>query len=118
MAIHSNRQRLNPLDPNEGSVREGVLAYAYSFLGKYDEAWKSASRVLADMPESLIALQLGASTAALSGRLDEAHRIAARLRQADPTFSLSNNSRQFHMLERPEDIERQIEGLRLAGLPE
>jgi hypothetical protein len=54
---------------------------------------------------------------ALAGRLDQAHKAMARLREIDPTFRVSD-IRQIAPHRRPEDIARYEEGLRKAGLPE
>jgi adenylate cyclase len=54
---------------------------------------------------------------ALAGRLDQAQKAMARLRQIDPTLRVSDLK---HVLpfRRSEDIARYEEGLRKAGLPE
>ena len=54
---------------------------------------------------------------ALAGRLDQAHKAMARLRQIDPTFRVSDIRRLFPY-RRPEDLARFEEGMRKAGLPE
>jgi hypothetical protein len=51
------------------------------------------------------------------GRLDEAQKAMAKLRQLDPGLRLSN-LRNSQPIRQPEDYARWEDGLRLAGLPE
>jgi hypothetical protein len=67
-------------------------------------------------PNSAAAARVAAASHALAGRLDQAHKALARLRQIDPTFRASDLRR--FPLRRPEDLARYKEGLRKAGLPE
>jgi hypothetical protein len=60
---------------------------------------------------------MAAASSALSGRLAEAQRALARLREIDPALRLSN-LHEFIPLRKPEDFNRLAEGLRKAGLPE
>jgi hypothetical protein len=53
----------------------------------------------------------------MAGKLDEAQRAMARVRQLDPTFRISD-IKGTTPLRRPEDLARYVEGLRRAGLPE
>ena len=62
-------------------------------------------------------MRAGAVANALAGNLDEARKIVAHLRQIDPQTSILHLKELFPY-RRPEDMERMIEGLRLAGLPE
>ena len=58
-----------------------------------------------------------AASHALAGRLDQAHKAMARLREIDPTLRVSDLRHMF-TFRRPEDLARFEEGLRKAGLPE
>ena len=66
-----------------------------------------------------MAPQLSALAPELSvaGRLDQAQKAVARLRQIDPALRVSDIRRMFPF-RRPEDLARFEEGLRKAGLPE
>jgi hypothetical protein len=57
-----------------------------------------------------------AANHALAGRLEQAHKAMARLRQIDPTFRVSDI--RWFPFRRAEDIASIQEGLRKAGLPE
>jgi hypothetical protein len=60
---------------------------------------------------------MAAASNALAGRLGQAHKAMARLRQIDPTLRVSDMKHLF-LCRRPEDLARYEEGLRKAGLPE
>jgi hypothetical protein len=53
-----------------------------------------------------------------AGRLEQARKMLARLRQLDPALRVSNLSDRPGPYRRPEDVARYEEGLRRAGLPE
>ncbi|MEI6200438.1 MAG: adenylate/guanylate cyclase domain-containing protein [Enhydrobacter sp.] len=108
--------RLNPLDP-EFIRSEAISGYALIFLGRYDEAVAVAAKVLASRPNWLFGLRIAAAANALAGNLTEARRMAAELHRLDPDMRISK-LRDFIPYRRPQDIERLIEGMRLAGLPE
>jgi TolB-like protein len=107
--------RLSPLDPFT-FLAYSVIAGAHMHAGRYDEAASCAENGLRQQPNAGSA-RAAAASYALAGRLDEAHKAMARLRQIDPTFRVSDLK---HMLpfRRPEDLARYEEGLRKAGLPE
>jgi hypothetical protein len=54
----------------------------------------------------------------MAGRLDEAHKAVARLRQLNPKVRVSNLKDFLGPYRRAEDLSRYEEGLRRAGLPE
>jgi hypothetical protein len=62
-------------------------------------------------------LRAAAVSNALAGRIEQARKAITRLRQIDPTLRVSN-LKDLTPLQRPEDIARYNEGMRLAGLPE
>jgi len=51
------------------------------------------------------------------GRIEEAQKIMARVRELDPAFRVSN-VKDWVPLRRPDDLARFEDGLRKAGLPE
>jgi TolB-like protein/Flp pilus assembly protein TadD len=108
--------RLSPLDPFQYSALT-ALGYGHLYAGRYDAATACVERALLEVPVYPPALRLAAMSYALAGRLDEAHKAVARLRQVAPTLRLST-MKDFVPCRRPEDRERYIGGLRKAGLPD
>jgi TolB-like protein/class 3 adenylate cyclase len=106
--------RLNPLDPLLFLMQMGT-ACGHLFLGRYDEASTWAEKALRERPRIIIALRIAAACFALSGRLDEAQKTAARVRELSPGFRISHVQTLFP-LRRPQDLAIYGEGLRLAGL--
>jgi hypothetical protein len=62
-------------------------------------------------------LRVFAASNALAGRLKDAQKAMARLREIDPTLRVSD-LKDLTPLQRPEHAARYAEGLRKAGLPE
>jgi adenylate cyclase len=77
--------RLSPLDPLITDV-QAATAHAHFVAGRYDEA-ASWARMAFDLRT---ALQIHAAADALGGRMEEAKRACARLRQLDPALRISN----------------------------
>jgi phage terminase large subunit-like protein len=73
---------------------------------------------LRDRPDHLNALRIAAASNALAGRLEQAQKALARLRQLDPARRVSNLRDTMGPYRRAEDVARYEEGLRRAGLPE
>jgi TolB-like protein/class 3 adenylate cyclase len=109
--------RLSPLDPWLMGMRAGT-AYAHFFLGRYDEAASWAAMALQDNPDYQPGLRMAAASNAMAGRLDEAHKAVARLRQLNPALRVSTLKDVRGPYRRAEDLSRYEEGLRKAGLPE
>jgi len=108
--------RLSPLDPLMYVAQNGI-AYAHFFAGRYDESLLWAQKVLRYSPTSHSALRIFAAANARAGRLKDANKAMARLREVDPTFRVSNLA-DLTPLRRPEDVAKYTDGLRKAGLPE
>ena len=107
--------RLSPLDPFT-FFAFATIGAGHFFAGRYDEASSWAEKGLRQANYAGAA-RIAAVSHALAGRLDQAQKAAARLRQIDPTFRVSDIRRRYPF-RRPEDIARYEEGLRKAGLPE
>jgi TolB-like protein/class 3 adenylate cyclase len=108
--------RLSPIDP--GVYRsESNVAAAFLLSGRYDEAISWSAKALTRQPNYMLALRTLAAANALKGNLDEAQRTMTRLREVYPALRLSNYT-DYLPYRQHEDIERMLEGLRLAGLPE
>jgi TolB-like protein/class 3 adenylate cyclase/tetratricopeptide (TPR) repeat protein len=108
--------RLSPLDPEVFVAQQG-LAAAHLFVGRYDEASSWAEKASRQRPNAAGAARVAAASHALAGRLEQAQKSMARLRQIDPALRISN-LRDVLTLRRPEVMARYVEGLRKAGLPE
>jgi len=72
---------------------------------------------LRQRPTYQAAIRELAAASALAGRIPEAQKAMARLRQLDPARRVST-VKDWVPLRRPDDLSRLEEGLRLAGLPE
>ncbi|MDR0210494.1 MAG: winged helix-turn-helix domain-containing protein [Pseudomonas putida] len=112
----SHAARLSPLDPEMFRMQVG-MAVAHFFAGRYDLALGWAEKALGNLPSLLAGVVLVAACQALSGRLDEARQTMVRLRQLDPTLR-ATRLREWLPIYRDEDLQRLVEGLRLAGLPD
>jgi tetratricopeptide (TPR) repeat protein len=93
-----------------------VLGYAHFFAGRYEEACESAEKALRARPKYLTAIRGAAASHALAGRLDDAQKYMAQMREVDALLRLSN-LKDFIPLRRTEDFSRWSVGLRRAGLP-
>jgi tetratricopeptide (TPR) repeat protein len=108
--------RLSPFDPLSSQPR-AATATAHLLADRYEQAWSWAEESLQEQPNYPTGLRVLAASYALGGRLDEAQRTIARLRQVDPTLRVSTLQDRVP-LRRSEDVAKFAEGLRLAGLPE
>jgi tetratricopeptide (TPR) repeat protein len=109
--------RLNPIDPSLVVMRSGT-AYAHFLLGRYDEAASLAAMALQDNPDYQPLLRAAAASNAMAGRLEQAQKAVARLRQMNPSLRISNLKDVLGPYRRAEDLARYEEGLQRAGLPE
>jgi len=114
---YARAMRLSPLDPLI-SWMQSANAHAHFFAGRYDMASSSAETALRHPPDQLDALRIAVASNAVAGRLEQARKALARLRQLDPALRVSNLRDRLGPFRRPEDIARYEEGLRIAGLPE
>jgi tetratricopeptide (TPR) repeat protein len=108
--------QLSPLDPH-GFRAKGGIAFAHFLAGRYEEAITWAEAALRQRPTYIASVRELAAASALAGRLPEAQKAMARLRQLDPArrvFTIKD----WVPLRRADDLRRLEEGLRLAGLPE
>jgi adenylate cyclase len=108
--------RLSPLDPLH-FLRQWGLARAYFQLGRYDEASSWAENALRENPQHHPALCVFAASNALAGRLEDAQKAMTRLREIDPALRVSDLPGLFPF-RLPGAIDKYVEGLRKAGLPE
>jgi TolB-like protein/Tfp pilus assembly protein PilF len=107
---------LSPLDPQMIAMQAGT-AFAHLLAGRYDEASSWAAKALWEQTNYMTPIRIAAASGALAGRLSEARKTMARLRELDPTMRVIN-VKDWAPLRRPEDLARLEDGLRKAGLPE
>ena len=91
-------------------------AAAHFFAGRYAEALSSAETAVRQQPNYALAISIAAASGALAGRLSEAKKAAARLRELDPTLRIPDLMDLIPF--RQPVLARWAEGLRKAGLPE
>jgi TolB-like protein len=109
--------RLSPLDPFTFLIACTEIGGGHFFAGRFDEACSWAEKGFQQQANWAVAARVAAASSALAGRLDQARKAMARLRQIDPTLRVSD-LRQMFPFRRPEDLARYEEGLRKAALPE
>jgi tetratricopeptide (TPR) repeat protein len=107
--------RLSPHDPQFFNMHTGNAA-AHFFAGRYAEALSSAETAVRQQPNYALAISIAAASGALAGRLSEAKKAAARLRELDPTLRIPDLMDLIPF--RQPVLARWAEGLRKAGLPE
>ena len=109
--------RLSPIGPRM-HTNQFATAHAHFFAGRYDVACSWAANALQMDPNNPSALRIDAASNAFAGRLTQARRSVARLRDLFPNSLLSNLRSVLGPYRRPEDLAKYEQGLRLAGLPE
>jgi TolB-like protein/class 3 adenylate cyclase len=108
--------RLSPLNPRIFIVQTG-LAYAHFFAGRNEEASTWAATAVRQQPNHLGAQRIMMACNAMSGRVDEAREICARLMQLNPALRISRMKYRTPF-RRAEHIERLAQAYRIAGMPE
>jgi tetratricopeptide (TPR) repeat protein len=108
--------RLSPHDPQIFNMH-AATASAHFFAGRYPEALSWAETAAREQPNFLLSTCVAAASAALTGRIAEAQKAMARLRQLDPALRISN-LKDLSPVRRAEDFARWEDGLRRVGLPE
>jgi len=108
--------RLSPLDPRIFIVHNG-LAYAHFFAGRNEEASSWAATAVRQQQNYLSSQRILMACHAMSGRIEGAREICARLMQLNPDqrISLIQDRAPFR---RVQDIERLAQAFRIAGMPE
>ena len=110
-------RRLSPIGLRTMGLRT-AMAHAHLFAGRYDEAASWAAMALQNNPNFQPALRIDAASNALAGRLAQAKKSMARLRELHPALRLANVRDVLGPYRRAEDVAKYVEGLRRAGLPE
>jgi TolB-like protein len=110
--------RLSPLDPLLFFAQTGI-AFAHFLAGRYDDGLSWAKSAALQRPNYRSALFIMAACHAMSGRIEEAQVICARLMQARPTLRLSVLRPKIKArFQRPEDCEKLAYACRIVGIPE
>lgn len=110
--------RLSPRDPELYHFLYAI-GMAHFVAGRYDDAATWAEKAENERPASIGfgPLRLLAATYAHLGRSDEAREAFASVLEVTPHISATGIRNAIHF-SRPEDLERYLDGLRKAGLPE
>jgi TolB-like protein/class 3 adenylate cyclase/Tfp pilus assembly protein PilF len=108
--------RLNPLDVTIWIAQTG-MANAHFLRGRYEEALSWASMALRQRPNSLSTLRVAIAANALAGHLDVARQMVGRYRELDPAARLAK-MKEWWWFRGGEDVEKYLEGFRLAGMPD
>ncbi|WP_197086807.1 BTAD domain-containing putative transcriptional regulator [Bradyrhizobium sp. LTSPM299] len=109
-------ERLSPFDPFSWGCHLGV-AYSHFMAGRDDRALAAVEGCLKDMPTFRPALHLVAASSAYVGDMDRAKGTVARIREFDPTRTISQLEK-LMPFRHPGQSARLAMGLRKAGLPE
>lgn len=107
--------RLHPFHPAWFSYRAGV---AYRMLGRYEEAVAALREFYERIPKpNMIVLTALASTYSMMGDMAAARAVVDEMLQLYPDASV-DKAAQMHYFENPEHLERILDSLRQAGLPD
>ena len=107
--------RLSPLDPRIFFAQAG-LAYAYFFLGKYEEGLKCAADALRHHPRFVQALLVAMACNALSGNIEAAQKLWRQVALLSPSIRVSETRKRAPW--KYQDIAKLQEAYRLVGMPE
>jgi TolB-like protein/class 3 adenylate cyclase/Flp pilus assembly protein TadD len=107
--------RLNPLDPRNYHAQTG-LAVAHFVAGRNEDASSWATAAIRLQSKFVPAQFILAACHAMSGQVQEAREVCARAMQLDPNLNISGVKDWPYR--RPEDIEKFVQALRIAGMPE
>ena len=110
-------QRLSPIGPRTYGLRL-TMAHAHFFARRYDEAASWAAMARQYRPDFQAVLRIDAASNALAGRLEQARKAMARLRELYPNLRLSNLRTVIGPYRRAEDVAKYEQALWQAGLPE
>ncbi len=116
LAACQRAARSNPRD-TRGSLLHDAMGHAYFMLGDYGLAIEVSKKGLHQDPSLFGAMVTLAGSYAYQGRAEEAKYYIDELLRIIPRYSL-RSLRKNPMFVRPEQIDKLVEGMRLAGLPE
>ena len=116
LAACRQAQRGNPRDSRRSSLYD-AMGHAYFMLGDYEKAIEVSEKGLNEEPSLYGALVTLACSYAQLGRKEEARQYVDELLRLIPRYTL-RALRKHPMFVKRELIERLIDSMRLAGLPE
>lgn len=105
------------LSPHDSTAYLTILGQSYFISGDYDEAIKAFRRAVERNPSAQRPHTWLAAAYAQAGQMHNAQWEADQILTWDPDFS-SQRLRQTTPLKDPADLDRFLDGLRKAGLPE
>ena len=108
--------RLSPRDPAEISLR--LIRYNVGAFGagEYEEVIRNATQAIRSNPDYPAPYRQRAASLAMLGRLDEARRDIDRLLALEPGVTIKHVQEQLSSFF--PNLDRFLQGLRMAGLPE
>jgi tetratricopeptide (TPR) repeat protein len=107
--------RLSPLDPRIFFAQTG-LAYAYFFLGKYEEGLKCAADALRHHPSFVRTLRATMACHAMLGNIGAAQNLWRQVAVLSPSDRVSETRKRVAF--RDQDVAKLQKAYRLAGMPE
>jgi adenylate cyclase len=107
--------RLSPVKPVSMNLMN--LGVCYRMVGSYDDAVRILKRLLQEQPNHFLGHLILTQTYSEMGHMEEARAQAAKVLKMNPRFSLKSWAR-ISRLKNPADVQRGIEALRKAGLPD
>ena len=109
--------RLNPLDPQIYYLEAG-LAQANFYLRRFEVALSWATKSMAHHKKNYVApVRLAMASYAMLGRIADAQMMQARMRETGADLTISFRRKQIPF-QRQEDVDLDLEALRIAGVPE
>jgi adenylate cyclase len=107
--------RLSPLDPRI-FYAQGGQAYAYFFLGNYQEGLKCGTDALRHHPSWVPGVRITMACHAMLGNIEAAQKLWQQVALLSPSDRVSETRKRA--LFRDQDIAKVQEAYRLAGMPE
>jgi TolB-like protein/Tfp pilus assembly protein PilF len=115
-AVRHSEQALR-LDPIPPGWYYRILGLAYFHAGRYEEAIAAHKKSLNRAPNDLFTCLALTTAYSWAGRLEEARGQAAEVLRINPKFSVGERVK-LGLYKNQADLERYLDGLRKAGLPD
>jgi adenylate cyclase len=109
--------RLSPRNPRSWTSPQ-MLACANFNLGRYEEAATWSEKAIQHPNAPFMPFAHAAAALGHLGRIDEAHNMLSEVRKRKPDFSADTIRNTVGRYGRYSEVDRIIDGLRKAGLPE